>query len=200
MKLLYSPTSPYARKARIVAREKRLLGRVEEVISLPADKPAELLAANPLGKVPALILDDSSVLFDSPVICEYLDQLTPDVPLIPNGPARWPVLRAQALADGMVDVAVLGVMEKRRPPELQLVDRLEHLRTQMRSAVRQMPQELTSLGGELNMGHIAIAAALGYLDLRHPDLEWRGLADASLVTWYAEFSGRQSMQDTEPPA
>jgi glutathione S-transferase len=200
MKLLYSPTSPYARKVRIVVREKGLQSSVTEIIRLPADKQPELLAANPLGKVPALILDDHSVLFDSPVICEYLDQLVKKPGLIPAGDARWPAFRAQALADGLLDVAVAAVLESRRPQERQSDSMLAHWREQMLSAVRHMHEELASLESELTVGHIALATALAYLDFRHSDLQWRTVAGHALADWYAGFARRPSMQKTAPPA
>jgi glutathione S-transferase len=199
MELLHSPTSPYARKVRIVVREKGLQSLVTEIIRLPADKQPQLLAANPLGKVPALILDDGSTLFDSPVICEYLDQLAPGLQLIPSGRARWPVLRAQALADGVLDVAVAAVLESRRSPERQSASMLAHWHEQMLSAVRHMHEELASLESELTVGHIALAAALAYLDFRHPDLQWRTVAGHALADWYAGFAERPSMQQTAPP-
>lgn len=200
MKLLYSPTSPYARKVRIVVREKGLLSSVTEIIRLPADKQPELLAANPLGKVPALILDDHSALFDSPVICEYLDQLVKKPRLVPAGAARWPALRAQALADGLLDVAVAAVLESRQPPEQQSPTTLAHWREQMRSAVVWMHKELAVMGPDPGIGHIAMAVSLAYLDFRHPDFPWRNHAETVLIDWYAEFAGRQSMLETVPPA
>ncbi|MBN1379823.1 MAG: glutathione S-transferase N-terminal domain-containing protein [Gammaproteobacteria bacterium] len=199
MKLLFSPTSPYVRKVRIVAREKGLLGRISEVKSIPFDSPPELVAANPLGKVPALILEDGSVLFDSPVICEYLDQLVSAPQLILSGIAKWPVLRAQALADGVMDVAASGVMELRRPQNEQSPSALKHWRNQIRSAVSQMHKELTAQNADLTLGHIAMATALSYLDFRHPDLHWRNVAKPAVVDWHAEFSKRHSMLETAPP-
>ena len=199
MKLLYSPTSPYVRKVRIVTREKGLLDRITEVKAIPFDSPPELIAANPLGKVPALVLRDDAVLFDSPVICEYLDSLESSTQLIPLDEARWPTLRAQALADGVLDVAVAGVMEMRRPGNEQSPTALEHWQDQIRSAVVHMHKELAQQKSELTLGHIAMAVSLSYLDFRYTDLNWRGFADKSLIEWFAIFEKRPSMRETAPP-
>jgi glutathione S-transferase len=200
MKLLYSPTSPYVRKVRVVAREKDLMEDLTEVISLPFDEPPELIAINPLGKVPALIRDNGSVLFDSPVICEYLDHLKAEPQLIPAHDAgRWPALRAQALADGVLDAAVAGVLEMRRPANEQSKSTLEHWQDQIRSAVVHMHKELAAQEAELTIGHIAMAVALSYLDFRYPDLQWRVLADQALIEWHTVFEKRPSMLETAPP-
>ncbi len=199
MKLLYSPTSPYVRKVRVIAREKGLLEQISEVKAIPFDSPPELIAANPLGKVPALILDDGAVLFDSPVISAYLDSLNSAPQLIPEAEAQWPVRRAQALADGVLDVAVAGVMEKRRPEHEQSPTALEHWQDQILSSVAHMHKELALQPSELTLGHIAIAVALSYLDFRYSDIHWRGFADESLIAWHTEFEKRPSMRQTAPP-
>ena len=199
MRLLYSPTSPYVRKVRVVMREKGLLDQITEVKAIPFDSPPELMAANPLGKVPALVLQNGSVLFDSPVICAYLDSLKASPQLVPPGDAQWPARRAQALADGLLDVAVAGVMEMRRPNNEQSPTALEHWQDQIRSAVAHMHKELALQSAELTLGHIAIAVSLAYLDFRYQDLNWRGFADETLINWFAEFERRQSMRETAPP-
>src|SRR3974377_2247191 len=116
MKLYFSTTSPYVRKVRVVAIEKGLADRVELVAANPWPDPAAVVAVNPLGKVPTLVTDDGLALYDSPVICEYLDALAPAAPLLPrSGSDRWQVLRCQALCDGILDAAVAIVLERRRP-------------------------------------------------------------------------------------
>lgn len=115
MQLIYAKPSPYSRKARVTVLEKELADRVEEIVVSPLEDPAALLEANPLGKVPALRLDDGRCLYDSWVICEYLDSLAPTPRLIPHGAARFDVLRRAALADGVLDAAVTARMELLRP-------------------------------------------------------------------------------------
>ena len=121
MQLFYSPNSPYARKARIIIHELDLTSRVEEaIVSLPAD--AKLRAVNPLGKIPALLLDDGSVIYDSPVICEYLDELGggkffPRASLLKAAEGRWRALTLQALGDGLADAVVRRNQEMRLPEE-----------------------------------------------------------------------------------
>ena len=118
MKLRYSPTSPYVRKVLVCAKERGLDGRIEPVPTNPTDPKTDLAKYNPLVKVPALVLDDGEVLYDSPVICDYLDSLHDSEPLIPAaGPARWAALRQQALADGILDAAILRMIETTRRPE-----------------------------------------------------------------------------------
>lgn len=198
MKLYYSTTSPYVRKVRVVAREKGLADSIEEILSNPHERPPELQRVNPLGKVPALLLDDGTALYDSPVICEYLDSLNDTVQLIPSDESRWAVLKAQALADGVFDVAVSAVLETRRPANEQSPSAIEHWQNQMRAAVKEMAVQLPALPGELSLGHLSFAVALAYLHFRHPDLEWPSFADPALVSWFDDFKQRPSIQQTAP--
>lgn len=200
MKLLYSATSPYVRKVRVAAREKGVQQQIEEILSNPFEREPKLLQANPLGKVPALILDNGQVLYDSPVICEYLDSLSAEPELLPTSEQRWSVLRAQALADGVLDVAVAIVLERRRPESEQSPAAIKHWQEQIQASVKNMPEQLNAIAGSVNLGHIAMAVALSYLDFRHDELQWRKSAAPELGDWHSEFSGRQSMQDTRPPA
>lgn len=198
MQLFYSPTSPYARKCRIVARERGLMADLDEVACNPMQDPAELHAANPLGKVPCLVLDDGMAVFDSPVIAEYLDGLGNAPALIPAaGSARFKVLVAAALAQGMTDAAFNMTMEGRRPEAQQSPETIARWRAAILRGLDQMGGHLKRLPGDLTMGHIACAAALGYLDLRHGALEWRkGRGD--LAAWFEEFNARPSMRETDP--
>lgn len=199
MKLYVSPTSPYARKARVLLREKGLQDRVEEVFVNPHQDPAELLARNPLGKIPALALDDGSALYDSPVICEYLDALDATPSLIPpDGEARWAVLRAQALADGILDLAVATVMERARPESERSPGSLERWRGKIERAAGGIGEAVAGLRGELDLGRIALAVALSYLDLRMPELDWR-TQRPELIDWHANLAARASMEATAPP-
>lgn len=198
MQLFYTNASPFARKVRVVAAEKGLHHDIQLHACMPLDNPPALLHANPLGKVPALALDNGFVLYDSPVICEYLDALNTNPQLVPErGDARWIVLRAQALADGMLDTAVAQVFELRRPESERSPSTLARWHAQMLRAVAEMESQRPHLPNALNLGHIAFACALGYLDLRFPLLDWRA-AHPQLADWFAEFSQRDSMRDTQP--
>jgi glutathione S-transferase len=197
MKLFCSLTSPYARKVRVVAREKGLAGRIAEIVCVPQESE-ELRRGNPLGKVPALLLDDGMALYDSPVICEYLDSLAPQ-PLIPaSGRERWLVKRAEALADGVLDAAVACVMEARRAPAERSAGAVSHWRGQITRALAEMDEQLPELPDALNLGLIAFGCALGYLDLRHADLNWRDHHPA-LSLWFERFGARPSMAETRAP-
>lgn len=198
MQLFYSPTSPYARKCRVVARERGLMGELEEVACNPQEDPAELHASNPLGRVPALVLDDGAAIFDSPVIAEYLDGLGNAPALIPAaGAPRFKVLVAAALAQGMTDSALAITMEGRRPEAQQSPDAVTRWRNSIVRGLDQMWSHLKGLPGDLTMGHIACGCLLGYLDLRHGNLNWRDGRD-DLATWFAEFNARPAMQETDP--
>ncbi len=198
MQLFYSPTSPYARKCRVVARERGLMAELEEIACNPMEDPPELQSKNPLGKIPALILDDGTAIFDSPVIAEYLDGLGSAPALIPAaGASRFKVLVAAALAQGMTDAAFNITMEGRRPAEQQSPEVVARWRAAILRSLDVLADHIKALPGDLTMGHIASGAALGYLDLRHGDLNWRDGRDG-LAAWYAEFSARPSMQETDP--
>jgi glutathione S-transferase len=198
MKLRYSPTSPYARKVAATLIELGLDDRVEQVATNPWDPASGIAGDNPLGKVPALILDDGSSLFDSPVICEYLDRVHGSGILLPDDDRRWDMLRQQALADGIMDAAILLFLEtgKREEPH-----RSEWWMNLQRQAIEQsllaLEQMAPDLGQGVNLGLIAIGCALGYLDLRFDDMNWRGQAP-SLADWYDTFSRRESMLKTTP--
>jgi glutathione S-transferase len=196
MKLFSSDTSPYARKVRIAAIEKGLQARIELVPQSPFDSDtAALLAANPLGKIPALVLEDGSALYDSRVICEYLDGLSPAHRLIPEaGGARIDVLRRQALADGVMDAAFSLVMEQRRPEARQSSEWQARWRAGIvRGTAAMEPRET------FDLGQVAAAAALGYLDFRLGALDWRAAAPA-VAEWWREVQDRRSVRETAPPA
>jgi len=198
MQLFYSPTSPYARKCRVVARERDLLADIEETTASPYDDPPELQSKNPLGKVPCLVLDDGTAIFDSPVISEYLDGLGSAPALIPAaGAARFKVLVAAALGQGLTDAAYNATMEARRPEGQQSPETLARYRAAIGRSLDVMADHLTGLPGELTLGHISCGTGLGYLDLRHGDLKWREGRDA-LAAWFEEFDARPSMRETAP--
>ncbi len=200
MRLRYSPTSPYVRKVLVAAIETGLDKRIELVTTSTTDPASGLIKDNPLGKVPALQLDDGNSLYDSPVICEYLDSLHGGPKLIPaSGPQRWAALRRQALADGSMDAGVLGRGEVLRPDGEKSPAFLALQRQKMAAAADALETEAASFGTGLDIGLIAIACALGYADFRYAVDEWRK-GRPTLAKWYEGFAKRPSMQRTAPPA
>lgn len=202
MKLRYSPTSPYVRKVMVVALETGVAERIERIPTMVAPtKPNEEVAReNPLVKVPALTTDDGMVLYDSPVICEYLDTLHQGPKLFPaSGKARWLALRQQALGDGILDAAILGRYEILRPKEYQWQDWIDAQLRKVRGALAalEIETEAGELGGQLGIGQITIACALGYLDFRYAAEEWRG-KHRRLAAWFDDFSKRKSIELTRP--
>jgi len=199
MKLIYSGTSPFVRKVSVLLLETGLEDRVEkETVAITPMNPGEVVPSiNPLGKVPCLVTDNGNSIFDSRVITRYLDTLHNGYKLYPEGDALWPVLTLEAMADGMLDAAVLMIYERllrtdeQKSPEwveaqwLKISRALEHLDGQV------------SILEPLSMASIAVGATLGYIDFRHDDRKWRDIAP-NLAVWEAEFSKRASMQATLP--
>lgn len=199
MQLIYSATSPYARKVRMLVIEKGLNDRVEVVTANPLQDPPELLAANPLAKVPALIVEPGFTLFDSPLLCAYLDSLR-EPRLIPESDhERWQVLRREALADGITDAAVSIVMEGRRIEPQRSPEWLARWRGAILRGVEELEKEAEALTQNFDLGAMASAAALAYLDFRLPDIEWRSQGP-KLAAWLEAVRGRESFTATIPPA
>jgi glutathione S-transferase len=200
MKLYSSPTSPYVRKVLVLAYEAGLEPRIERIfrLSFPTAVNEELASQNPLAKVPTLITDAGEALYDSPVICEYLDGLHDGPRLFPSGEARWPALKLQALGDGLLDAAVLCRYERvLRPAEKRWPEWEAGQQEKIRRALDVLEGEAAHLAGPLTIGQISVACALGYLDFRFAaENWWRGRA--SLVAWYEPFSQRPSMVATVP--
>jgi glutathione S-transferase len=199
MKLYSNPASPFSRKARIVIRELDLTRLVEEINVNPAASD-ELRRINPLGKIPVLVLKDGSTLVDSPVICEYLNdlgggKLFPGMSLWREVSGRWRALTLQALGDGICDAAVARVYEGRRPPELQS-EAVVH--KHVAAITRSLDVLDRARFAEVpTIGEIAVACALGYLDFRLPELDWRQTRP-NLSDWYEKFAQYPSMKDTWP--
>jgi hypothetical protein len=199
MQLYFSATSPYVRKVRIVAIEKGLDGDIELVNAMPWPDPTQVAARNPLGKVPALVLDDGSTLYDSPVICEYLDTLGGGNLLLPShGPKRWQALRTQALADGVMDAAVSIVLERRRPSAQQSEESVERAANAIRRGVTALAADVSDdTTAPFDLARIATATAIGYLHFRLPDLEL-GLHEPTIANWWSLNRQRPSVLATEP--
>lgn len=200
MKLFYSPTSPFARKVRMVAMAKGLDDAIELVTVNPMDDPAALHATNPLGKVPALILDDGAAVFDSAVICAHLDTVGRGPALIPAEPlARTAALTREALADGIMEAALALVMERRRPAEQQSPLWSARWTAAIRRALAvaakaPLPKSLTDIGS------IALACALAYLEFRLSDIKWLDdPAAQNLRGWSADISAQPNFKATAPP-
>ncbi len=201
MKLLQSPASPFVRKVRVTLHETGQWDDVEQidVTTSPKASDAALTAANPLGKIPALIRPDGPALYDSRVICRFLDARAnggfyPDSHI-------WDTLALEATADGIMEAALAMVYETRYRDAKQVSQ--DWIEAQWAKVARALDavnsRWMSHLQGRLDMGHIAIGAALGYLDLRHDARNWRGGRDG-LAQWYTEFAQRPSMQATQPPA
>ena len=198
MKLHWSPKSPYVRKVMVCAHELGLADRIELVRSVAAMlKPnPRLMEDNPLSKITTLVLDDGFALFDSVVICEYLNDLGGGTLVPREGADKWQALRWHAFGDGLLDATILWRNERERAQPLQtLIDAFD-LKT--RASLRQLDDEAQALAETpFSIGHVAIACALGYLDYRFDAFGWRAIAPR-LAEWEAELRQRPSMQQTEP--
>lgn len=199
MKLFVNQTSPYARKARIVVKEKSLDSRVLLVDVDPWLDPVALLAVSPLSKVPVLVTDDDLVVTESDTICRILDELAPSPRMLPEAlAARSEVMARMALLQGMIDAAFDAVIEKRRPAAQQWPDWIARQRRAVErglDVIAVMPRPV----GRFDLGDVSLGSLLGYLDFRHQDLDWRTRHPA-LALWYAEASSRPSMLATRPDA
>lgn len=201
MKLHWSPRSPFARKVMVFAHEAGLAGRIEQVKTHVAmtNPNRDLMRYNPQGKVPTLIADDGAVLFDSTVICEYLDSLHGGAKLFPQEPAqRWQALRWHALGDNMLDTLVLWRNERIRPKAQQSPETLAGFELKTRTSLDLLEQEAAALGeAPFGIGHVAIGVALGYIDFRFPEPGWRG-GRPMIAAWYESFAQRPSARATVP--
>ena len=199
MKLYTSPASPFARKARIIVYELQLGKLVQEIQTNPTTSE-ELRRINPLGKIPALVLDDGSALIDSPVICEYLNQLGggkffPGMSIWRSVSGRWKALTLQAIGDGIADAAVARIYESRRLPEQQSADTIARYMKAIATSLDVL--ERAKFAADVTIGEIAVACALGYLDFRDVVPGWREPRPA-LAAWYAKFAEYPSMKATWP--
>lgn len=202
MTLHYSPTSPYVRKVMILLHEAGMLDsvRLNPVAGTPVDPGTMPVGANPLGKIPALERDDGCTLYDSRVICRFLAAQSPKAAsLYPEGPALWETLTLEATGDGILDAAILMRYESvLRPAELQFAPWMHGQGQKVeRSLTALETRWLAHLQGPLTMGSISVGCALGYLDFRMADMNWRETRPG-LAAWYAGFAERPSVQATVP--
>ena len=198
MKLHWSPRSPYVRKVMVVAHELGLADRLEIVRTVVGGTTPhrELMRENPLGKIPTLVLEDGTILYDSPVICEYLDTLHDGAKLFPAWPERLTALRRLALGDGMLDIALAWLGERFRPIERQSEPHMALWQAKLRACVDALEHEALA-DGRFTIGHIAIGIALSYLDFRFADLAWRE-SHPFLAAWHAAFDARPSVVANPP--
>ena len=201
MTLHWSPRSPYVRKVMIAAHEMGLQDRLRIVRTVVGGTAPhrELMRVNPLGKIPTLELEDGTVIYDSPVVCEYLDTLHDGPKLFPAAwPERLTALRRLALGDGMLDNALPWLGERFRPPEKQSQPHMDLWRAKLVACVDALEHEADTLGREaFTIGHIAIGIALDYLDFRFDELKWRA-GHPRLAVWQSGFDERPSVKANPP--
>lgn len=201
LKLITSSTSPYARKVRVVLAEKKIeYAVVDQSPWTPGNTVSQY---NPLGKIPVLLMDDGTSLFDSRVIVEYLDAVSPVSRLIPQpSRQRIAVKRWEALADGISDAAVAIVLELRRPAAQQSAEWVTRQQGKMQRGVAELARELSERnwcsGDVYTLADIAVGCTLGYLDLRHPPFDWRS-EHTNLARLSDKLAKRPSFADTAPP-
>jgi glutathione S-transferase len=207
MKLRYSPTSPFVRKVMVVAYETGLEPRIERIPTAvaPTKRNDDVARENPLVKIPSLTTDEGLVIYDSSVICEYLDTLHNGTKLFPaSGKARWVALRQQALGDGILDAAILGRYESLRPKEFQWSEWTDAQLRKVRGALSALEMECeaqalapVAAGDVPTIGQLTIGCVLGYLDFRYASEAWRE-RHKRLGAWYEDFAKRRAMQQTVP--
>ncbi len=200
MKLIGSLTSPFVRKVRIVLAEKKIDYDFE--IDSPWTADSKVPNFNPLGKVPVLVLDDETPLFDSRVIVEYIDNVTPNNKLYPApNRERTEVKRWEALADGICDAAASAVMEAKRPKKEQSADWIARQRDKVSRSLEFMARELGDksfcMGTHFSLADVAVGAALGYLAFRFPDIDWK-TGHPNLGKLYDKLVLRPSFVETMP--
>lgn len=202
MKIYYSPFSPYVRKVLVAAHELGVASRIEQLPSAahPVNRDQTIIAHNPLGQVPTMLLEDGTALADSRVICEYLDDLAGGTLFPKSRPQRWRALADQSLGDGILAAALLSRYEVAvRPPEKLWQPWLDGQLDKVETSIAAIERAVPTLGERIDIGTISFACAFGYLDLRFPDFGWRSRHPRS-AAWFAGFDARPSMRVTRHPA
>lgn len=198
MKLFVSPTSPYARKCRALIIEKSLEHKIEVIECDPRSDPAELLEANPLGKVPALLRDGAPALMDSPLICEFIDSLDDENWIPKRGASRILVLRQQALADGLIDLTIGRRIEMQRDSDKQWDFWSDRWERGIKRTLDTLYADRGQYERSVDLGALSVAVALQYLDLRYAEFDWRA-AYPELAEFSARWDQRASFEQTRPP-
>lgn len=198
MKLFISATSPFARKVRVLIREKNATDLFEEVTSLPLENDEALHAANPLGRIPALVLENGDTLFDSVLLLDYLDRSLDGPTLVPIEPgARLAALKIQALADGILEAAVRTSFENNRPDAEKSALWLSRWTRAIEQTIDVLEKSVSGWDQTLDVGKIATGSALGYLSFRLPQLHWEERAP-KLAGWWQQIQTRPSFAQTAP--
>lgn len=201
MTLHWSPRSPYVRKVMIAAHEMGLQDQIQTVRTVAGGTTLlpELMKLNPVGKIPTLVLEDGTAVYDSPVIIEYLDTLHSGPKLYPaTWPERLVALRRHALGQGILDTALPLLGETFRPAERQSEPHKAFWRSKLPYCVDALEQEAEALAESgFTIGHLAIGVGLAYLDFRFADLRWRD-GRPNLAAWHATFNARPSVQANMP--
>ena len=201
MLLHWSPRSPYVRKVLIVAHEAGVADRIETVrtVVAAAEPNTDLMKQNPQSRLPTLVLADGTVIYDSVVICEYLDTLHGGEKLFPaDWPERLVALRRHALGDGMLDTMLMWRGEVLRPADKQSIKHMQAWRLKTNVSVDMLEEDADALAtSRFSIGHVTIGVALGYIDFRFPELAWRN-GHPRLARWYEAFTSRPSVKATEP--
>ena len=195
MKLFYAPFSPFARKVIACAIARGIAGQL--TLQATSGEHPDLIAVNPLGKLPCLVTDDGVSLFDSRVICEFLDSVGNDIPMFPAHAARVRALRLQALGDGISDAAVLRRGEQARPREAARDEVIAVQKAKIDRSLAMLEHEPPS--AHLDIGSIAVACALGYLDLRFAHEPWQQ-AHPTLANWHVQIMRHPCMTGSAPSA
>ena len=196
MLLHWSPRSPYVRKVMIAAAEMGLADRLHCVRTVVGGTTPhlELMQENPLGKIPTLVLADGTILYDSPVVCEYLDTQHTGPKLFPAGPDRFTALRRLALGDGMADMILSLIGESFRPADRQSPPHMDLWRAKLDACIPALEREADALASSaFSIGHIAIGVALAHIDFRITGMDWRA-GHPKLTAWHAAFNARPSVQ------
>ena len=199
MKLFYTPNSCYARKVRVLARERSLMDRITEVKVTVRDPKSDLLKLGPVGRVPELLFDDGTLLGESSLICAYLDELHQGPKVVPAGEDRWTFFAFEAEALGFMDGVAVWCREARRPKNEQSpsVLELERMRADRCLDVLESTRAGAMLRAPLHIGQLTVGCALGLVDKWFPDLGWRD-GRPSLSSWYEQLAARPSMIATRP--
>jgi glutathione S-transferase len=199
MRLYWSSRSPFVRKVTIAAHETGVASRIETIrVEVAAAKlNSDVMAHNPLNRIPTLLLENGDVLFDSRVICEYFDSLNTGPKLFPETlPERWLALRREAIGSGIMEIGVAGIGENARAEEIRSQPHLSAYRAKIEAALDYLEADAAALAKDrFNIGHLSIGCALGYLDFRYADDDWRK-GRSRLAAWHAEFAERASVKQT----
>jgi glutathione S-transferase len=197
MKLYWSPRSPFVRKVMVCAHEIGIADRIENIYTLVSASAvnADMMRVNPLGRIPALEVENGKILYDSVVICDYLDTRYGEARLFPRDEAsRWDALRRHALANGMLEILVQWRSERSRPPAQQSPDTLRAFESKIASGLSAADAEPAS-SGAVDIGHVTLGVVLGYLDFRYAEIDWRA-RHPQLAQWFESFVARASMKYT----